>query len=131
MIEVDETELTAFFSVLPEVQSQDEAEFFAALLFTKVVDGIRIEFSASAHFEDVRFDLRREGVELQLLNYVLKDVESLVIESDRGGRAWLHARSRHKQEMWLAVEPSITLNLTGCRYIAQQGDTRDRASPRR
>ena len=93
-------------------------EFFAAPLFIKVVDGIRIEFSASAHFEDVRLDLRREDAELRLLDYVLKDVESLVIESDRDARQWLHARSRHGQNLWLAVEPSITLNLTGSRYSA-------------
>jgi len=86
MIEVDKTELTAFFPVLPEAQPQDEVEFFAAPLFIKVVDGIRIERSAPAQFGNVRIDLRREGVELPFVDYTLKDVESLVIESDCGGR---------------------------------------------
>lgn len=53
MIDINETDLIEFFGVKPELESEEEREFFAAPLFIKVVDGLELRISISAHFDDV------------------------------------------------------------------------------
>ncbi|MCC6669571.1 MAG: hypothetical protein IT458_00805 [Planctomycetes bacterium] len=112
MIEVNEVALIEFFGVAPEPQSQDEREFFAALLFIKRVDGLELRVSISAHFCDLRFDLRRVGQDVAVLNLVVPRVRSVGIERS-ASRQWLRAASTTHGVVELTVEPSIEIKYDG------------------
>ncbi len=113
MIEIDETDLISFFGVMPEPQPEEEREFFAAPQFIKSAGGITMTFSASANHDDLFLDLALAGSQDHLLEYRLKDVESVVIESDRDGRLWLRARSRSAEHVAISVAPSILVRIHG------------------
>ena len=43
-------------------------------------------------------------------------VATIQLETAKDGRQWLHAKSRVDGEVWLAVDPMITLDLSGDRF---------------
>ena len=112
MIEVDEVALIEFFGVAPEPQSQDEREFFAAPLFIKRVDGLELRVSISAHFCDLRLDLRRVGQKIAVLNLVVPRGRSVVIERS-AGRQLLRVASATHGVVELTVEPTIEIKYDG------------------
>ena len=108
MLEIDESALIDFFGCAPEPQSQDEREFFAAPFFIKRVDGVELRFSVSAHFRDVRISLFRDECADGLLELVVPDVISVVVERDiQDQRLQITSATRGITEM--TVNPTITI----------------------
>lgn len=112
MIDVDEVALIDFFGVAPELQSQDEREFFAAPLFIKRVDGLELRVSISAHFCDLRIDLRRVGQDAAVLDLVVPRIRAVSIER-WGSRQLLRATSDTHGVVALTVEPTIEVKCDG------------------
>jgi len=126
MLDVDESELVAFFGVLPEEQPAEELEFFGAQLFVKSVGDLRLSYSLSFNFGDLVLSLRPAGHDSDALSYRLKGVESTRIESDSSGRSWLRARSGRGDEVAVAVEPTIAVEISGNDDAPQQADANGR-----
>lgn len=105
MLELDETDLIAFFDVLPQGQPTQEREFLSATLFVKQADDLVLTFSLSPSHRDVQLELTRNA--LPLLSYALENVRAVSIERDRRGRSWLRATARSGERISLAVAPTI------------------------
>lgn len=112
MIEIHESDLIEFFGVSPEPEPQDEREFFAAPLFIKRVDGLELRVSISAHFSDLRLDLRKVGQEAMVLELVVPGIRAVTIERS-GGRQMLRVTSEAHGIVELAVDPTIEIHCDG------------------
>lgn len=108
MLEIDGPALISFFGCAPEPQSQDEREFFAAPFFIKKVDGLELQFSVSAHFRDMRVSLLRDGLANSLLELVVPDVVSVVVERDTPNQR-LRITSETHGVTEITVDPAITI----------------------
>lgn len=112
VIEIHESDLIGFFGVSPQPEPQDEREFFGTPLFIKRVDGLELRVSISAHFCDLRLDLRKVGQEDMVFELVVPGVRSVAIERF-GGRQVLRVMSESHGLVELAVEPTIEVRCDG------------------
>jgi hypothetical protein len=111
MLDLDETDLIEFFSVLPEPQPLDERESFDAPLFVKSIDGVTVTFSISFLRHDLYCDLSLENKSDDLLRSSVSNVVVVRIEKDSDGRSWLRALSENGSKFALSVEPRITIQI--------------------
>ena len=108
MLDLDETALIEFFGCTPEPESQEVQDFFAAPFFIKRVDGWELWFSVSAHFRDMRLTLLRDGCTARLLELIVPEVISVLVERDSYGER-LRITSGTHGSTEITVDPGITI----------------------
>jgi len=100
--------LIEFFGVEPELQPEDEREFFEAPYFIKRVDELEIHFSYSTNHRDLRVSLFQVGCPDSVLELAVPDVYSVTFKKYRQ-RQWLRAVSETRGVTAIAIHPTISI----------------------
>lgn len=123
MTDLDETDLIAFFGVLPEEQPAEEREFFGSTAFVVRAGDLELRCDVSLLRRDVFVDMIVRGEATGSFWYRLRGVETARIEPDAAGRSWLRFRSSRGDELGLSVEPDLAVRIRG----SDEGDREGRA----